>query len=87
MGIFACIGESVANWYRGPPFVPQMTLSDISPIASAIALVVSLFTLWLTVLRRGTVRSTHPTFVAFRYDFVDKKVPQAKIFFRSLLAS
>lgn len=63
------------------------TLSDVSPIASTIALVVSVFTLWLTVLRRGTVRSTHPTFVAIRYDFVGKKRAQAKIFFRSLLFS
>lgn len=62
-----------------------MALADISPIVSAIALAVSLFTLWFTIFRRGTVRSTHPSFVAFRYDFVGKKVPQAKIFFRSLL--
>ena len=62
-----------------------MALADISPIVSAIAIAVSPFTLWCTVLRRGTVRSTHPSFVVFRYDFVGKKVPQAKIFFRSLL--
>jgi len=64
-----------------------MALADASPIVSAVALVVSLFTLWFTVLRRGTVRSTHPSFIAFRYDFVGKKVPQAKIFFRALLFS
>ena len=64
-----------------------MTFADISPIVSVIALAISLFTLWFTILRRGTVRSTHPLFVAFRYDFVDKKVPQAKIFFRALLFS
>lgn len=33
------------------------------------------------------MRSTHPSFVAFRYDFVGKKVPQAKIFLRALLFS
>lgn len=64
-----------------------MTFADISPVVSAIALAVSLFTLWFTILRRGTVRSTHPSFIAFRYDFVEKKVPQAKIFFRALLFS
>jgi len=64
-----------------------MTLADISPIISAVALVVSLFTLWFTSLRRGTVRSTHPSFIAIRYDFVAGKAPQAKIFFRALLYS
>jgi hypothetical protein len=62
-----------------------MTLADISPVVSVVALAMSLFTLWFSVLRRGTVRSTHPSFVAFRYDFVGKSVPQAKIFFRALL--
>jgi hypothetical protein len=64
-----------------------MTLADISPVVSAVALVLSLFTLWFTALRRGTVRSTHPSFIAFRYDFVGTKAPQAKIFFRALLFS
>jgi len=64
-----------------------MALADISPAVSVIALAISLFTLWFTILRRGTVRSTHPSFIAFRYDFVGKDVPQAKIFFRSLLFS
>lgn len=64
-----------------------MTLADISPIVSVVALVVSVFTAWFTIFRRGTIRSTHPSFVAFRYDFVEKKVPQAKIFLRALLFS
>ncbi len=64
-----------------------MAIADVSPIVSVLALGVSLFTLWFTVLRHGTVRSTHPSFVAFRYDFVEKKVPQAKIFLRALLFS
>lgn len=64
-----------------------MTLADVSPLISAVALAVSLFTLWFTSLRRGTVRSTHPSFIAIRYDFVGKKAPQAKIFFRALLYS
>lgn len=64
-----------------------MTFADISPIVSVIALVISLFTLWFSTLRRGTVRSTHPAFIAFRYDFISKPIPQAKIFFRALLFS
>ncbi len=64
-----------------------MTLADISPLISAVALVISLFTLWFTSLRRGAVRSTHPSFIAIRYDFIAGKAPQAKIFFRALLYS
>jgi hypothetical protein len=64
-----------------------MTLADISPLASVAALALSLFTLWFTILRRGTVRSTHPSFIAVRYDFVGKKAPQAKVFLRTLLFS
>ncbi len=62
-------------------------MEAISPIVSVIALCVSLFTAWFTIFRRGSVRSTHPSFLAFRYDFVGKSVPQAKIFERSLLFS
>ena len=62
-------------------------MEKISPIVSVIALAVSLFTLWFTILRRGFVRSTHPSFIAFRYDFVGKPVPQAKVFLRTLLYS
>lgn len=64
-----------------------MALEYVSPTVSSFALGVSLFTLWFTVLRRGSVKSTHPSFIAFRYDFVGKKVPQAKIFLRALLFS
>jgi hypothetical protein len=64
-----------------------MTLSEFAPAVSVAALALSLFTLWFTVVRRGTVRSTHPSFVAFRYDFVGEKLPQAKIFLRTLLFS
>ena len=65
----------------------NMVLNFASPAVSLIALGVSLFTLWFSILRRGDVRSTHPSFIAFRYDFVGKKVPQAKIFHRALLYS
>ena len=62
-------------------------MESISPVVSVIALCVSLFTAWFTILRRGTVRSTRPSFIAFRYDFVGKSQPQAKIFLRTLLFS
>jgi hypothetical protein len=58
-----------------------------SATVSAVALVLSLFTLWFSVLRRGKVCSTHPAFIAVRYDFVGKQFPQAKIFLRSMLYS
>jgi hypothetical protein len=64
-----------------------MTFAGFAPYISVASLIVSAFTLWFTILRRGTVKSTHPAFFAFRYDFVDKKVPQAKIFLRILLFS
>jgi len=59
----------------------------IAPVVSIIALIVSLFTAWFTMFRRGSVRSTHPSFVAIKYDFVDKPVVQAKVFLRVLLYS
>jgi hypothetical protein len=59
----------------------------ISPTVSILALCISLFTAWFTIFRRGTVRSTQPSFIAFRYDFVGKSQPQAKIFLRTLLFS
>jgi hypothetical protein len=62
-------------------------METISPVVSTIALIVSLITAWFTILRRGSVRSTHPSFVAFRYDFVDKPVVQAKVFLRTLIFS
>lgn len=64
-----------------------MALEYVSPVVSVAALGISLFTLWFTGLRRGEVRSTHPSFIAIRYDFVGKKAPQAKIFHRALLYS
>jgi hypothetical protein len=67
---------------------PQnMTLADIAPVISLAALVVSLVTAWFTLFRRGTVKSTNPSFIAVRYDFVGKNLPQAKIFLRCLLYS
>ncbi|OOG46595.1 hypothetical protein [Polaromonas sp. A23] len=64
-----------------------MTFADISPAVSVIALLVSLFTAWFTIFRRGTVRSTHPSFVSFSYDFSVGKEPWAKVFLRTLIFS
>lgn len=59
----------------------------VSPIVSVLALAISIFTAWFTIFRRGSVRGTHPSFIALRYDFVGKELPQAKIFLRTLLFS
>lgn len=64
-----------------------MTLADISPVVSVVALLVSLFTAWFTIFRRGNVRSTHPSFLSFSYDFSPGKQPWAKVFLRTLLFS
>ncbi len=64
-----------------------MSLTYISPIVSVIALSISLFTLWYSILRRGTIHSTNPLFVAILYDFAKEKNPNAKIFLRTLLYS
>jgi len=64
-----------------------MSLAILSPLVSIVALGLSLFTLWFTVLRRGSIRCTRPSFVAIRYDFVNKPLAQAKVFFRALLFS
>lgn len=64
-----------------------MTIANISPIVSVVALIISLFTAWFTIFRRGTVRSTQPSLIAFCYDSVGMKHPQAKIFLRTLLFS
>lgn len=62
-------------------------MQAISAVVSFVALCVSLFTAWFTIFRRGIVRSTRPSFIAFSYDFVGKAYPQAKIFIRTLLFS
>ena len=62
-----------------------MTLAEISPVVSVAALAVSLLTAWFTILRRGSVRCTRPSFIAVRYDFVGKSVPQAKVLIRAML--
>jgi hypothetical protein len=62
-------------------------MAQLAPYISILALCVSVFTAWFTILRRGSVCSTHPSFIAVRYDFVDTKPAQAKIFLRTLLFS
>jgi hypothetical protein len=58
-----------------------------STIISIISLCISLLTAWFTIFYRGKVKCTHPAFIAFRYDILQNKVPQAKIFLRILLYS
>ena len=62
-------------------------MESISPVVSIFALAVSLFTVLFTILRCGSVCGTHPSFVTFRYDAVDKPVAQAQISLRALLFS
>lgn len=64
-----------------------MTLAEVSPLVSIVALLVSLFTAWFTIFRRGSVESTHPSFISLSYDFVSGKPPWAKVFLRVLLFS
>jgi hypothetical protein len=68
-------------------FVSHYMLTYLSPAVSVIALVVSLFTAWFTIFRRGAVLSTHPSFVSFSYDFSTGQQPWAKVFLRNLLFS
>jgi hypothetical protein len=65
-------------------------MSDPIAIAiSALALVVSATTAWLTFVRRGTVKMTQPTVIFFGPDTPrsHKEKPLAKIYLRTLLFS
>lgn len=60
----------------------------LTPAVSVLALIVSLFTAWFTILRRGSVRSTHPSLVALNYEGgPGDSMPIAKVFLRTLLYS
>lgn len=56
---------------------------EFSILISTAALIISCVTLWLTLLRKGTIRMTQPTVIFFGPDGGHKK--SAKIFFRTLL--
>jgi hypothetical protein len=53
-----------------------------SLIMSALALLVSITTAWLTLFRRGNLHMTRPVLVCFLYDLPQE---EPKIFFRALL--
>ena len=61
----------------------------ISTFVSALALFVSGLTAWLTLIRKGSVRITQPSYIAFTYDLVgpsgDVLLPKA--FVRGMLYS
>jgi hypothetical protein len=63
----------------------------VDPVATSIsvlALVVSGLSAWMSLLRRGALRITRPTFIAFNYDKVGPTgVAKPKIFVRGLLYS
>jgi len=57
-------------------------------VISALALLVSITTAWLTLFRRGTVRMTHPTVIYFGPDAgASPDDPRPKVFLRALLFS
>jgi hypothetical protein len=61
----------------------------VATSVSVLALVVSGLTAWMSLLRRGALRMTRPTFIAFNYDKVgpNGRVTKPKIFVRGLLYS
>jgi hypothetical protein len=60
---------------------------DLAVIVSVIALVVSIITAWLTILRRGEVRMTQPTVVYFGPDGGPSGADHPKVYLRTLLYS
>jgi hypothetical protein len=58
-----------------------MSLAELSVIISILALLLSGLTAWLTLLQRGTLQMTRPTFVGF----VRESGGEPKIFLRALL--
>jgi len=57
----------------------------ITLLISALALVTSLVTAWLTLLRRGVVKMTHPSLIFFGPDSGPREDWKPKIYLRTLL--
>jgi hypothetical protein len=73
------------NYITGPGRVTMVEPTVvISIVVSFLSLIVSGLTAWLTLLRKGTVKMTQPSLVAFAFD-----LPQGtpKVFLRTLLFS
>ncbi|MCQ3932231.1 MAG: hypothetical protein DPW16_17415 [Chloroflexi bacterium] len=62
------------------------TLGIINFTVAIISLIISLMTIWLTLLKKGNLRMTRPSVVAFAFD-VEKGRKIPKIFLRTLLFS
>lgn len=62
-------------------------MAYLSLTISILSLVLSLSTAWLTLFRRGKLKMTKPTFIAFCYDIGKNGKPIPKIFIRALLYS
>ena len=62
---------------------------QFSTSISLAALLISAATAWLTLFRRGTIRMTKPTFVAFTYDHTPRpeRPTIPKVFLRALIYS
>jgi len=73
--------RSAASW--------RVMAEPLSTSISLAALVISGVTAWLTLFRRGTIRMTKPTFVAFAYDTTPRPDRPAipKVFLRALIYS
>jgi hypothetical protein len=58
-----------------------------SIVIAAVALMVSITTAWLSLIRRGNLRMTQPTLVFFGPEVSNKGHRHNKVFFRTLLYS
>jgi hypothetical protein len=64
----------------GSPQLQHRSMTSLTLGLSAMALMVSIVTAWLTLFRRGKLEMTKPSFIAFLYE---REAP--KVFFRALL--
>jgi hypothetical protein len=64
-------------------------VDPISTTISGLALVISIITAWMNLLRRGALQMTRPTFISFSYDKVGPNgcSIKPKVFVRGLLYS
>jgi hypothetical protein len=60
-------------------------LQTVSIAISAVALIISSITAWLTLLRRGTIKMTRPTVIFFGPDSGKEEDQNPKVYLRTLL--
>lgn len=76
-----------SDWVSSMPGNNSEIFSVSALVISALALTVSGFTAWLTLLRRGTVAMTQPTVIFFGPDGPNSHESLPKVFLRTLLFS